>query len=151
MRTDGIDIAQDSIAEVFRGYRNLSILARGDCSNGSEVNRSRHDKAIGIIGVLADQVHTAWCDKQNRFLPKSFLVDFSGTGYILHGTSSTKVIKISSYDTRVTRSSTDQRSLLPGAIDRALSSFAAIAKESPSAEQGSRATHCCRLDLFSGQ
>src|SRR5579862_9972551 len=83
-RADRVEQPRHGFAEVPRKNRCVLVAAGRNGRNRSEINGSWHDKAIGIIGVLADQVHASGSHKDNGFLAKLFPVCLSDTAYIKH-------------------------------------------------------------------
>src|SRR5271156_1152813 len=59
------------IVEIRGIDSNALVVAGANCGQGRKVDRRRHDKALGVIGVLADQIDAAGCDKKGGVLPKS--------------------------------------------------------------------------------
>src|ERR1051326_5286215 len=48
----------------------LAVVARAGSDVGGELDGGRHDEAIAVIGVLADEVDTSGSTKETRFAAK---------------------------------------------------------------------------------
>ena len=61
------------LGEIFGVYVHAAVVARGGGDPGVQIHRHGHYESIVIVGVLADQVHSARSAIDPRILPIQFL------------------------------------------------------------------------------
>jgi hypothetical protein len=74
----------DLFLKILRPNHDAAVVARRDGREGAEVDGGRHDKATGVIGVLADEIDAAWGEKYRGVRGKPLRVFFRNTVYIQH-------------------------------------------------------------------
>src|SRR5580698_75512 len=86
-RADFIERTMNRYPEIDGRDGRIVVWIGRNCGQSSKVNGCRHDKAISVVGMLANQVHTSRSHKQDGLVAKAFLMEFFDTAYILHESS----------------------------------------------------------------
>lgn len=74
----------DLVVVIFRTDNDVAVGPHADGGKRSEVDRSRHNESVSIVGVFADYVYTPRGSKDARGFPESCMMQSGGEGYIKH-------------------------------------------------------------------
>ena len=81
---EGCGVEAALLAVVLRVEDDLAVAARRDAGQGGEVDGRGHDEALGVVGMLADQVDPAGRGKDGRLGVETGAVHGTEVGRIMH-------------------------------------------------------------------
>src|SRR5581483_5219790 len=86
-RADSVQAAAGCFLKIAEEDGSVSIVRGRNGGYGGEFDDGRHDKAVSVVGVLADEVDAPGGQKEDRLNAEFFGVQFPDTAYILHSVS----------------------------------------------------------------
>src|SRR5271170_287428 len=81
-----VQVEDRPFAKILRIDRDLPVAAGADRRESREIDRCGHHEALGVIGMLADEVHPARCGIYGWTGAVALAMAFFDSGYIEHAT-----------------------------------------------------------------
>ena len=81
-----VQVEDRFFAKILRVDRDLPVAAWAYGRHGGKIDRRRHHKTFGVVGMLTYQVDPARCGIDGRTGTKALAVAFFDSGYIEHAT-----------------------------------------------------------------